>query len=159
MQSPGLALWRKALRAVFGPLERRIEQRRVRESFSRPLVVGYGRDAVKFFENGRSVVVEAELMAGEVDRQLYRSSHLKWSDSGAELSPVERGNVFQHVCADFDRRKVRWRFYDDSAQEGPNPVVALLEKQGYRLEVQGDGTPVAIPPMSRFWRPRVSLGF
>ena len=90
-----------------------IHKRNLRRSFARTIVTGRGRDAVRYYENGRSVTVEAELMSGrDLDRLIYRQRPLNWDDTGEILTSEERRRVFEMVSEHFNRKNVRWRFSD-----------------------------------------------
>jgi len=91
------------------------EKRRLRRSHINPIVRQNRRDSVKYYENGRSVTVGAELTSGrDFDRMIYRQCPLKWDDAGATLTPEEKGRVFQTIGAHFDCKKVGWKFSDAS---------------------------------------------
>lgn len=104
-------VWRRVLNATFGPLERSLEAWRLRQSYAAPVVCGAGRDRMRYYSQGRSVDVQAELMVGPVERRIYRSQHLKWRDTGANLSDAEARQVLDAVCRHFDSRKVKWEFW------------------------------------------------
>jgi len=95
----------RPLDPLFGWLERR----RVRKSFLAPVVVGAGRDALQVYTNGRSVVIEAELMQGELDRLIHRMP-LYWTDSREKLSDAESDRIYAYLTADLDRRRIRWKY-------------------------------------------------
>ena len=90
------------------------EKRRLRQSFTRSLVAVNDRDSFRYYENGRWVTVEAELMSGraDVERVIYRTCPLKWNDAGEPLTPGERESVFQKVGEYFDRSGIKWKFDD-----------------------------------------------
>jgi hypothetical protein len=110
--SRSLTTWRAILNAVFGPVERFLDKRRRKKSFRRPVICGHGRDALRYYENGHFVVIEAELMCSEIDRKIWRSSVLKWDDSGERLSEADAARVVHNLCGHLDHGKVRWKFGD-----------------------------------------------
>jgi len=102
-------LWHKILDRIFDPLFEWREKKRILQSFKSPFVAANDRDSFRYYENGRWVTLEAELMCGELDRQIYRKSPLNWNDIGEILTLEEEERVFQKLCQHFDERKVRWR--------------------------------------------------
>jgi hypothetical protein len=104
-------VWRRVLDAIFGPLERSLEARRARQSYITPVICGAGRDRMRYYNHGRSVDVQAELLVGPIERRIYRSQQLRWRDTGADLSDAEANKVIDAVCRHFDRRKVKWEFW------------------------------------------------
>jgi hypothetical protein len=54
-------------------------------------------------------------MCGELDRQIYRSRPLRWNGNAEILTPEEEDRVFRKLCEHFDKRKVRWKFYEVSS--------------------------------------------
>jgi hypothetical protein len=107
-QSPPVS---RVLDAILGPLERSIEARRVRRSYTAPLVTGSGRDSMRCYSGGRSVDVGAELLTGDVERRIYASYPLVWRDTGEKLTEAEAAHVIDSVCRHFDRRKVKWAIF------------------------------------------------
>jgi hypothetical protein len=116
----GLKFWRTVVEptmdAVFGPIGGFLDKRRRKKSYERPVICGHGRDALRYYENGRFVVVEAELTCGDgySGRLIYRCYPLSWNDSHEVLSEAEAERVFRNLCAELDRRKVRWTFVGNS---------------------------------------------
>jgi hypothetical protein len=96
--------------ALLGPIGRFLDKRRRKKSFKRPVICGHGRDALRYYENGHYVVVEAELMCGDLDRLVFRNCPLKWDDSGELLTEAEAEQVMRLFCAELDRNKIRWAF-------------------------------------------------
>jgi hypothetical protein len=92
------------------------EKRRLQKSFAKLFVRAYGRDTFRYYENGRSVNVNAELMTGStgIDRVIYHQCPLKWNDTGQALTTEEREKVFQKVVAYFDEAGIKWKFSDAS---------------------------------------------
>jgi hypothetical protein len=85
------------------------ESRRLRQSVLTPLVCSYFRDSYRYYENGRFVTVSPEMLTGPVQRVLYRSAPLRWSDSGFELSEAERKRVFDAVTNYFVTHGIKWK--------------------------------------------------
>jgi hypothetical protein len=108
-------LWHRILGLIFDPLFNRREKNRLQQSFKYPVVAANDRDSFRFYENGRWVTLEAELMCGELDRQIYRGRPLRWNDSAEILTPEEEDRIFRKLCEHFDQRKVRWKFYEVSS--------------------------------------------
>jgi hypothetical protein len=112
----GLKLWRQfvepAFDAVFGPMGKFLDRRRRKKSFRQPVICGHGRDALRYYENGHYVVIEAELTFGYggSGRLIYRDCPLKWDDNQKRFSEVEAKRVIQVLCEQLDRRGVRWKF-------------------------------------------------
>ena len=104
----------KVIDFLFSKLANAIDRRNRKMSYTRPVIRGRGRDAFSFYENGRSVRVEAELMARSsgVDRIVYRDCLLKWDDDGKPLNPAQRERVLQEVGKFLDRKGVKWKFGD-----------------------------------------------
>jgi hypothetical protein len=108
----GLKFWRRfvepAFDAAFGPLGRFLDKRRRRESFKRPVICGHGRDALRYYESGHYVVIEAELMCGGLERLVSPNRTLKWDDVEDALTDEEAARVLRNFCAELDRQKIRW---------------------------------------------------
>jgi hypothetical protein len=85
------------------------EDARRRRSYELALIRANDRDSFTYYQAGRVVLIEAELMAGEVDRRIDNTHPLAWDD-GAELTPAEEEVVYGALCRHFDERSVRWRF-------------------------------------------------
>jgi hypothetical protein len=80
------------------------EARRIRQSYTHLLVAANDRDSFRYYEKGRWVTIEVELMLGpDFERLIYRCAPMKWNDVGADLTPDERENVFQQVTQYFNR--------------------------------------------------------
>jgi hypothetical protein len=107
-------VWRQALGAIFGLLERSIEARRMRQGYVAPFVTGSGRDSVRYYSSGRSVDVGAELLTGDVERRIYASYSLAWRETGDRLTESEATQVVDAVCRHFDQRKVKWEIFHQS---------------------------------------------
>jgi hypothetical protein len=90
------------------------EERALRQSFARPVVRCYQRDAFRYYENGRWVTVDGELMSGcaDVERVIFRRCPLKWNDTGEALTTEERAKVFQKVGEHLDKSGIKWKFDD-----------------------------------------------
>jgi hypothetical protein len=104
-------VWRRVLDAIFGPLERSLESRRVRQSYIAPVICGAGRDTMRYYSRGRSVDVGAELLTGSVQRRIYHAHPLSWRDTGETLTAEETQRVIDAVCRHFDSRRVKWELY------------------------------------------------
>jgi hypothetical protein len=100
------------LNDMFGLIAKFLDKRRRKKSFQRPVICGEGRDALRYYENGHYVIIEAELMCGEFDRRIWRSSVLRWDDSSERLSDADSARVIQNVCDYFDCKNVRWQLGD-----------------------------------------------
>ena len=85
------------------------EKRRRRQSLLSPFVGQYDRDSYRYYRNGRSVTIEAELMTGTVDRMLYRQKNLKWDDNAEQLTSAECAEAYDAVCRHFRSRNLRWK--------------------------------------------------
>ena len=85
------------------------EKRRLSRSLLSPITRPYRRDSFRYYENGRSVTIYAEMMFGQIHRVIDRSSSLKWSDTQSELTAPERERVFESLLEYFKRRKIRWK--------------------------------------------------
>jgi hypothetical protein len=112
--SAGVRIWRLVTKPLFKLLDAlgsKIHEKNLRRSFKHPIVRGCGRDSVRLYENGRSVIVSCELMSGRtgVDRVIYRDCPLKWDDTGKPLAPEEKDHVFRTVGDYFDSKGVRWK--------------------------------------------------
>jgi hypothetical protein len=104
-------VWRRVLNAIFGPITRSLEARRIRQSYTAPLLCGAGRDRVRYYRSGRSVDVGAELLTGSIQRRIYYSQPLSWRETGELLTTEEAQQVIDAVCHHFDSRKVKWALY------------------------------------------------
>jgi len=104
----------------FSGLAHFVNGRQSEESFKRPVVCGFGRDALKYKSMGRTVIVPAELESGEYERAIDRSAALKWVETGVDLTTTEREGVFRDICAHLDRKKVKWEFVDWGSKHSGN---------------------------------------
>jgi hypothetical protein len=97
---------------IFDGVFARIENRRLQQSRTSPVVAGYSRDSWRYYDKGRSVIVWGEMMSGSsgVDFVIYKSSPMAWDDSGAQLTPDEREMALNSVTKHLDDRKVRWQY-------------------------------------------------
>jgi hypothetical protein len=86
------------------------EKRRLRRSLAAPFIAGVGRDSFRYYEAGRSLEINAELMLGDIERRIYRKD-LKWNDSGELLSATKQAEIMSKLCEYFDRHRIRWEFY------------------------------------------------
>jgi hypothetical protein len=91
-----------------------MEERRLRLSFAKPHVRCYRRDAFRYYENGRWVTVDGELLSGRngVDRLIYRRSPLKWNDAGDILTKEDQEKVLKAVGEYLDRSGSTWKSSD-----------------------------------------------
>ena len=107
-----LVIWRKMMSFIFDGVFARIENRRLQQSRTSPVVAGYSRDSWRYYDKGRSVIVWGEMMSGSsgVDFVIYKSSPMAWDDSGAQLTPDEREMALNSVTKHLDDRKVRWQY-------------------------------------------------
>ncbi len=110
----GQKVWRAVVEPVLHGISSLVENRRLRQSFARLIIVGYGRGTLRYYENGRWVTVAGELMfrPADVDRVIYRGGPLRWNDAGEPLTPDEREKVFQKVGEHLDAAKIKWKFSD-----------------------------------------------
>jgi hypothetical protein len=86
------------------------ERRRLRRSLSSSFYAGVGRDLYRYYQDGRSVNIYAELMLKPNGVQIYRQV-LKWNDNGDVLSAAKQNEVLSGFCDYLDQKKVRWEFY------------------------------------------------
>ena|ERR1700678_2532075 len=86
------------------------EKRRLRRSFEAPFITGTGRDAYRYYENGRFVEIYVEMMLGPTAKRIHRQD-LKWSDSGETLTAEKNAYVLTRLCEYFDRRRIKWEFF------------------------------------------------
>jgi hypothetical protein len=94
------------LDAIFSYFERR----RLRRSFEAPFFSGAGRDLYRYYENGRSIDIYAELMLGPNEVRIHRQN-LKWNDDDHALSATRQSEVLSKFCNYLDQQKVRWEYY------------------------------------------------
>ena len=89
------------------------EKRRLAKSFAGPFVRAYGRDTFRYYQDGRSVDLNAELMTGStgIDRVIYKENPLKWNDTTEALTVEERERAYQELIGHFNRNKVRWKYH------------------------------------------------
>ena len=108
----GQRIWRAIVEPVLHWISILVEKHQLHRSLGTTIVRGYGRDSVRYYENGRWVTVEAYLMFGrsDIDRVIHRGCSLRWNDSGEPLSPDERARVFQSVAKHFEGSGVMWKF-------------------------------------------------
>ena len=104
-------VWQCALNAIFGPLERSLEARRLRQSYTAPVMCGAGRDSVRYYTSGLLVDVGAELLTGSIQRRIYHSKPLSWRETGEPLTAQENQQVIDAVCRHFDSRRVKWELW------------------------------------------------
>lgn len=87
-----------------------MEKRRLRRSFLASFIVGTGRDSFGYYENGRKVEINVEMMSGAFPRRIYRQN-LKWNDNGEILAEPKQIEVLSKLCEYLDRLKIKWEFY------------------------------------------------
>lgn len=97
------------LRAIFAPIASIADSRNRRRSLAYPLVTGCGRDALKYYENGHSVVVPAEMRFDVYSRELDRNIPLRWDDTGDALTQGERERVWKEIESHVGRDKLKWK--------------------------------------------------
>ena len=85
------------------------ERRHLRQSMSSPFVRPYFRDSFRYYEEGRSVTISAEMLLGPIQRVVYRSRPLRWSDTKSELSASERKRVFDALDTYFVAHHITWK--------------------------------------------------
>ena len=116
----GSVLWQSVTSPAFKMFEFIgccIHRHNVQRSLKRSIIIGDGRDAIRYYENGRSVRVEAELMHGPgLGRLVYRNCPLKWDQTQVALTLQEKENVFHEVCKYFDGKGIKWQFSDADAK-------------------------------------------
>ncbi len=85
------------------------EDRRRRQSLSSPLVGPHGRDSLRNYKCGRSVVIDA-WFSGEKGgaRTLYLRKNLTWEDSSEQLSESERNEAYDTVREYLRQHRVPW---------------------------------------------------
>jgi len=86
------------------------EKRRLRRSFGKPFVAGTGRGEYVYYENGRSVQMDTELMRGPNQIRIYLHD-LKWKDNGEILTATKHAEVLTKLCEYFDKHKLTHAFY------------------------------------------------
>ena len=87
-----------------------LEKRRLSRSHKAPFFAGAGRGLYRYYEAGRSVNIDSELMLGPTRIVIYPQT-LKWIDTGEVLSAEKQTEVISLLCRDLDRQKVTWEFY------------------------------------------------
>src|SRR5437899_12266574 len=85
------------------------ERRRLRQSMSSPLMRPYRRDSFRYYERGRWVTISAEMLVGAIQRVVYHSAPLHWSNTRSELSASERGRVFNALYDYFVAHHITWK--------------------------------------------------
>lgn len=76
-----------------------------RRSWEAPVLQG-GRDGVRYFKNGRSAFVCAELVSP--GRTVYQDQLKRWDD-GNLIEEPERREILSAVCEWYSRRGEAWR--------------------------------------------------
>lgn len=111
-----LKIWRATIGRFFAWIDSTIEQKRIRESFDRPIIKRAGRETLRYYDNGRSTAITCDLALGcrDLDLLIYNKAPLAWLDTGEPLTPEESGKVFRKVGEHLDQKKVRWKFSDTS---------------------------------------------
>ena len=109
--------WNKVLDAVFDPIIKSRERKFLARSMTVPVVVGNGRDALRVYDLGRSVTVEALLCTGEVQREFIENEQLRWDKGGARLTHEETGRGMEIVFEDLGKRGIAWRMLSSPSRE------------------------------------------
>jgi len=126
---------------LLGWLSSYLKKRHLLRSYEHPVVVGAGRDALRYYEGGRSVYVYAELLMGEYDRLLSKNCILKWDDNGVNLTPEERERVFKVVCDYLNKKKIKWKFAipltPEEKKNEPQRIRDLMNKSGAKWRMGG----------------------
>ena len=112
-----LRIWHATLGRFFEWIDSAIEQRRIRESFSHPIIKRAGRETLMYYESGRSTAITCDLALGcrDLDLLIFKKAPLKWLDTGEPLTPQESERVFQKVAEHLDKMKIRWKFSEASS--------------------------------------------
>lgn len=112
-----MKIWRATVERFFGWTDSVIDQKRIRESFSHPVIKQSGPERIRYYENGRSTAITCHFgpSRGDIDLIIHKNAPLRWQDTGALLTPEESEQVFQKVGEHLDERKVRWKFSDASS--------------------------------------------
>ena len=59
-----LKMWQATIGRFIGWVDTAMDQKLLRESIVKPFVRAYGRDTFRYYESGRSVDLDAEMMTG-----------------------------------------------------------------------------------------------
>jgi hypothetical protein len=107
-----LKIWRATIGRFFAGIDSAIEQRRIRESFNYPIIKRAGREALMYYENGRSTAITCDLALGcrDVDLLVYNTKPLKWRDSGELLTPEESEKVYSTLPDLLASKNIRWAY-------------------------------------------------
>jgi hypothetical protein len=108
-----LIIWRKLL-FPFEKLRSSREKGRLEKSWNGAFLGWHLRDSLRYYENGRSVTIWAELLArGKYQRMVARDPILKWDGNGKVLTQEEKQKVLRKFYGYFDQHKIRWVFSDE----------------------------------------------
>lgn len=111
-----LKLWRSILIEPLGRFRVWRERNLIKQSAISPIVVGHQRDALRVFDRGRSVTVEAVLGSKDPERTLLIGKTLNWDEDGTALSDEEAERIINIVIGWLTERRITWRMIREPAQ-------------------------------------------
>jgi hypothetical protein len=82
----------------------------MRQSVRAPFFAGVGRDEIRYYGNGRSVSIHAEMQMGPVQRRIYPQM-LKWRDSGLPLTDGEQSELMDSFFRFLASKSITWETY------------------------------------------------
>ncbi len=92
-----------------------LEKRRLRDSFKWQFVRRDDADCVKYYENGHSATVKIDPIDDNDSTRIHHN-FIKWDDTGQELTPEEKARALGKIGQFFDRKAIKWKFYDSVEQ-------------------------------------------
>jgi hypothetical protein len=106
-----VTVWRATIGRLLAWMDSAVEQKRIRQSFDRPLV-SFRREFMIFYDSGRSVVINSDYGSREsgLEFLIYRTTPLKWRDTGEFLTPEEADRVYSKLSDLLAIKNIRWAY-------------------------------------------------
>ena len=106
-----LRIWRATIGRFLLWLNATTERRFLRESFNRP-IVRFRREIIIFYESGRSVGINSDFGSrkSKLDFVIYRTTPLKWQDTGELLTLEEAEKVYSKLPDLLASMNIRWAY-------------------------------------------------
>jgi hypothetical protein len=110
--------WRATVGRFFRWVDSIVEQKYTRESFRHPIVRRTGREALMYYEDGRSTTITCDLALGrnDLDLLVYWKAPLRWRGTKELLTPEESERVYSKLPSLLDAKKIRWAYSETVRQ-------------------------------------------
>jgi len=115
-------IWCATIGHFLSRMDSAVEQRRIRESFVRPIIKSAGRETLMYYENGRSSAIGCDFAIGckNLDLLIYKEPPLKWRDTGDLLTPEELEKVYSTLADYLASKNIRWAYSETTFPKPPS---------------------------------------